>query len=559
MKVRTLLLALITSHSLQAAEPLSLMTMRGVQSQCRPMEASSWYRCENGSFFDSASPESSIVRLTPEGTIELDAIESTATQDGEITFLNRNFHPEVNPEEKSAAEHYFELYNAFYDLMKHPNAHDNPDIQAIVRAISLEMMNVMKDFAQFDLNITLENGKNLQCSIDQGNRPAGSNGEHFPNLYGADIPGQRCGVYSCQTENEEQATLYFQSSPSNYSEPMIVHSKEGQITGFSDVAAIRTKNNRLVTRMNPYNHPSPGVAIGASYSAQSALPPHVLNVDVLDNVANEAGRFTNPSLALLMSLLEEACQEAPALIGDQQDDIRDRLVNANIEQAFLLLNDNFTSLYLDPSRAHEHLCKHGDRWYSREAWQNRHYHFQHQQQPTKVLTVAEAQALFNKARAMDDIAFNYPIDGCYARAHLMARRFEEEGHYVEKAWINGNLLVQGNPPVRWGYHVAPSIYVQGADGKPERRIIDPSMADRPLSVDEWTEMMTGHLPGDVHPTSFPFPYNSSNFHRASLTFSNSDPYYPSSGFDMSEADKLAAARATMDQYLPLQFPRRAND
>jgi hypothetical protein len=109
------------------------------------------------------------------------------------------------------------------------------------------------------------------------------------------------------------------------------------------------------------------------------------------------------------------------------------------------------------------------------------------------LTQAQADALFKDlANPGNNIPFNWPYNGCYARAHEMRRLMEGKGIESEKLFIYGNLIVTGpsipGGVVTWGYHVAPTIQVQGKDGKPVSMVIDPSLSDKPLTNEEWKGM-----------------------------------------------------------------------
>lgn len=111
------------------------------------------------------------------------------------------------------------------------------------------------------------------------------------------------------------------------------------------------------------------------------------------------------------------------------------------------------------------------------------------------VTPEQAQEIFNQMADQEDIAFEFPVDGCYARAHLMAQRMQDRGVTPSKVWTLASpgdpLWVQTpNHPdgrVQWSYHVAPTIPVQGADGKVQDMVIDPSMFDRPVPIQEWVD------------------------------------------------------------------------
>ena len=96
------------------------------------------------------------------------------------------------------------------------------------------------------------------------------------------------------------------------------------------------------------------------------------------------------------------------------------------------------------------------------------------------------------------IPFGYPVDGCYARAHLMAAQFKKAGFESEKIFaearktrlvvpsdLAADVAVDAAPTVEWGYHVAPVITLDTGD----RFVIDPSLFDRPVTVAAWLAKM----------------------------------------------------------------------
>ena len=165
----------------------------------------------------------------------------------------------------------------------------------------------------------------------------------------------------------------------------------------------------------------------------------------------------------------------------------------------------------------------------------------------KTISFEKANELFKKAQAMSDIAWGYKADGCYARAHLMARRFEAEGVDVGKVWIKGDLSVpQAN--IQWNFHVAPIVYVKNETGDVERMVIDPSLADKPLTVREWSALMQKGIIGPDVVTSFPFPANASTYERTAIAYSSSNPYLAESPLSMTEEEKMKQANVTMKNY-----------
>jgi len=120
------------------------------------------------------------------------------------------------------------------------------------------------------------------------------------------------------------------------------------------------------------------------------------------------------------------------------------------------------------------------------------------------MTEAEAQQFMDDFKKTD-IPFDYPPDCCYSRARKMCDIMEKKGFSSQKLWSEGRLRAtraDGSPvtfpneqgvatPVTWHYHVAPIVNVQTPDGKTSPRILDPSLSDKPLTVDEWKKLCGG--------------------------------------------------------------------
>lgn len=111
----------------------------------------------------------------------------------------------------------------------------------------------------------------------------------------------------------------------------------------------------------------------------------------------------------------------------------------------------------------------------------------HQNISLSVLSPKEVNDLFAKFLARTDIPFRHIQEGCYARAHKMARIMEEEGIISGKAYIEGHLVVDGGEffgETSWGYHVASIVFVK-KDNKLIPTILDPSLFNEPVPYDQW--------------------------------------------------------------------------
>jgi uncharacterized Zn-binding protein involved in type VI secretion len=114
------------------------------------------------------------------------------------------------------------------------------------------------------------------------------------------------------------------------------------------------------------------------------------------------------------------------------------------------------------------------------------------------LTPEQAQWLYDYMAAQSEIPFEYPNDGCFARADRMAVYMENLGIPVQKQWVRAKGWPYLRVPISnynieelvWGYHVAPVVSVTSGGGN----VIDPSLGfGMPVSVDEWIGAQTSDL------------------------------------------------------------------
>lgn len=110
-----------------------------------------------------------------------------------------------------------------------------------------------------------------------------------------------------------------------------------------------------------------------------------------------------------------------------------------------------------------------------------------------VISEKRASELFELFKSDKKMAFDFPLDGCFARATMMARIAEENNIKVAKIYVEGILRVKDAskefPLVMWGYHVAPIVGIKKEDGTVVDMVFDPSLFDKPVSVDTWLNRM----------------------------------------------------------------------
>ena len=106
-----------------------------------------------------------------------------------------------------------------------------------------------------------------------------------------------------------------------------------------------------------------------------------------------------------------------------------------------------------------------------------------------VLSEEEASQVFKTLKDDEDNSFNFPLDGCYARAHLMASRMDDMGIISGKAFVEGNLYVDTTiGEAHWSYHVASLVLVK-VNGVNVPTVIDPGMFDKPVSFEVWKKKL----------------------------------------------------------------------
>lgn len=113
-------------------------------------------------------------------------------------------------------------------------------------------------------------------------------------------------------------------------------------------------------------------------------------------------------------------------------------------------------------------------------------------------TQSQLQTEFDKLAAREDIPFEYIVDGCYARAHLMSEEMSQDGInnakifcMLEDAHGPGRLTAENKyMQAKWWYHVAPVVFaVDGESKQVEPFVMDPSMAKHPMKPQEWIHAM----------------------------------------------------------------------
>jgi hypothetical protein len=121
----------------------------------------------------------------------------------------------------------------------------------------------------------------------------------------------------------------------------------------------------------------------------------------------------------------------------------------------------------------------------------------------RLFTVMAGLSFTDATGAQSPVPYHYPVDGCYARAHMMATVMTQAGISSQRVFATSTVPGQpltvaspfsadqpggATPTTRWFYHVAPLVMVRTATGVAET-VIDPSTQSGPVALDVWLGTM----------------------------------------------------------------------
>lgn len=398
---------------------------------------------------------------------------------------------------------------------------------------------ILKEYDAGIYRAVLNDGSELSCKR-QENKEKGSIELKYEEMFGEKV---NCGLFDCgKDKNGNRQILLSHYSPQQPYSEVLRLSPEGVIDGpklknlYSENGSTPIAANTEVTDQ--------------MLSAWRGKSEFIEKDFVPDNLKDQSEFFKNssyPNYDLYVADTTRLCNsDLVDKMNKAIEEHKNKKLNSELVQYISASNDALIGYYLPPSSVPEYACKN----------EGVYYHPDYEDDAKEIdsdaiapITLEKAKELFSKAQAMDDIAWNYKLDGCYARAHLMARRFEDMGVEVNKIWMKGELAVEteGEDTIEWNFHVAPVVSVKGDDGNQKQYVIDPSIFGGPVPVEEWVGRIT--KPSfKVEETEYPFPNNSAMYKRNSYAFSNSTPYLPNDLVGMSEEYKMNLADSTMKKY-----------
>lgn len=405
-------------------------------------------------------------------------------------------------------------------------------------------------FQESNYQVELSDGNKLNC-IRGAKRSLDSQASDWKKSIFTDM---QCGAFDCGNiifgGKSYQASMLYESSPDFISLATIHLADQNGDGPRPDIIKVNSPSSKLPLIDNSNYLDNSENFTPIIYAGQDPIPPAIVGTAANKHFALYKDFNFNSSIEYNKNVCEKNNGPLKNIIK-VRDKVLTDLSNMEMSQFITVLsNGALLGFYVDPKEAGKYGCMYGGLYLNDKAAENLNtikkniYPDKHVE---KTISLNRAKDLFNKARAMKDIAWNYKQDGCYARAHLMARRFEAEGVRVDKVWIKGDLYVP-EANIGWNFHVAPIVYVEDEKGMIKKMVIDPSLFDKPVTVEEWDHKITKTTKKGSTITAFPFPQNAAMLERSALAFSSSNPYLPGENIFMSEADKMEMANETMKTY-----------
>lgn len=375
-----------------------------------------------------------------------------------------------------------------------------------------------------------------------------------PNVAAIEGVQSVCSHFSC-TGNDTKEKILFYMPPigSTYVGPSVLAMKDGQARFIDNNFKITDESNSVVSIVNKdiyeqhdYTPTELAIPIDSDLLIPSKYNDSRTSYDYLQQFAarNDTDTFGVRSLC--------SGEEVNQLFYEQKkiaSEMKEYRSYADIVAYLSSVNGDVRSMYVDKEKAMSIGCSFQDKILDYQVLPElqRLEKLADAKPQEKYPSEKDVQKIFKKAQKMSDIPFGYKYDGCYARAHIMARRFEKMGMKVKKAWIKGELHVPGTD-ITWGYHVAPLIEAKDSKGNIVQYVLDPSLTDKAVTLDEWVATMEKKSSKSVMKTSYPIAENGLDFERTVVAVSSSDPYAPVDMKALTEEEKMAHAQEVLAEY-----------
>jgi hypothetical protein len=431
----------------------------------------------------------------------------------------------------------------------------SPLFETIAKKVISKKNNLKQEyddlFKSLNYTVELKDGQKLKCQRSKS-RPLTKEETKLSGISDALL---QCSAFKCDAVSADgksyQATMVFDSSPMSSPTPSLHLTDKGSFGPDVEIKKISSSDGKQVLVDDSI------ATIQTQGNNRQLEAIKAIFPDKLGNDKSKIAQLKHPIFNLNYKASEKLCADSSnmASLAEAKNNLMKKVSDLELVELISVLDGgSLVGYYVDPAKAGEYGCLYNGVILDSKAQENLSLikkNINPDFQVSQIISMEKAKELFNKAKNMKDIAWNYKKDGCYARAHLMARRFEAEGIRVDKVWIKGDLSIPESG-INWNFHVAPIVYVDDGKGGSKKIVIDPSLFDKPVTVDEWDNKMTKNTAGGSKRTVFPFPENAAVYERSAISISSSDPYLPRNNIKMSEGDKMFQANSTMQEYKEME-------
>ncbi|OFZ80807.1 MAG: hypothetical protein A2583_08395 [Bdellovibrionales bacterium RIFOXYD1_FULL_53_11] len=416
----------------------------------------------------------------------------------------------------------------------------------ILPALTKEAQAIRTKFHELKkISLDLSNGATITCTRG-ATRPLQ---RHFARLKNFADPG--CELFTCPQISANgknfDVLVYQNTTPDSLNTAHITISNP---QGFGpDIRILKAYAGQKTDGVLLHEAPEPIPPLDTGTDRELSLPGELAGSKTMFDLHLHPGwpanrkfwesRCQAPAIARLVR------QEAAALERAQKILARTRTV-----QLISSVNGEFKSRLVVPGKLPSGVCNAGGGAYltSEAAAKLTRLRELIAGPPLHPISLSDALKLFRHASAMKDIPHKYASDGCHARAHVIADRLARFGVPTEKIWMTGDLSPRGKQfagrGINWRFHVASVVHVADGRGHIQKMVIDPTLANGPVSVEKWTSLIAFKGRGRLEHTAFPPPYNAHLYGRATLSFSAASVYLPDSlGGERNMTPKQAMAAA----------------
>jgi hypothetical protein len=528
---------------------VSVQTLEGSDLSCsfdhtqiNSGQKQAYYICGSALLINSSERNWHFIRLGPDHTSVFETTSLVKGVDGKVLYAENDRSPaDPDTETKRYMHDRFalnllngSLYPFKPALKSQIRAEGTPKYEKLYSALSFEAQSEMKkiesEFKDDELTAKLSDGKTTKCKRGKTQDLKPKTADPILGL----VSSCPLPLGSCPAVTEDFGCELFTCSP------LSINGQNHDVVMFQNASADEWA--KPVVFISGVLSTQPNVSVETySEGKQASSTPlsfapaslsKVFNTDdfptALKPQAAEISSALNPDLTSQIQYWKSR-KGIDRFFSNRQkdlDEIAKTLAAVDVVTLVDFVNGAFSTKIVPKTSLSSGVCELQPRVYYSAELQNQLgvFNAKFGLSAEKPVSQIEAAKIFRQVLAMKDVPFGYVQDGCYDRAEVIADRLEKMGVSTQKVWIAGDLSPKAHPEVSWHYHVAVVIPVATSKNQITQMVIDPSLANEPVSVEKWASLISHQGPGPLTYVPFPPPDNAALFQRATVSFSPSSVY-----------------------------------